>query len=170
MLARLEVAELLDLDNIRKTIVKGLKEYLNIPVIRGNQTGEAPSYPYLSYNITTLLSTKNGSWGKYDDGEDRKPCTQTWSISVQSDNASKAMELVIKAKEWLDHIGTVYLNDNGVIVQSTTNINDRSNLLTIEYEYRYGFDCILWFLSGTNDVTEQTGTIETAEIKHEEIK
>ena len=91
---------LIDLDAIRTTIVKGLKEYLKIPVIRSNQTGEPPAYPYLSYTITNLLNENKGTWGEYEDGKNRKPATQTWSITVQSDNAGEAMELAIKAHDW----------------------------------------------------------------------
>ena len=49
-------------DKLRETVVKGLKDYLNVPVIRGNQNAEPPDYPYVSYNITTLESANNGTW------------------------------------------------------------------------------------------------------------
>lgn len=156
---------MINLDAIRTTIVKGLKEYLKIPVIRSNQTGEPPSYPYLSYTITNLLHENKGTWGQYGDGKDRKPVTQTWSITVQSDNASEAMRLVTKAYDWFDHVGIVYLNDNGIIVESLSDISNRDNMITIEYEYRHGFDVVFWFLSETESTTQSTGYIETAEFE-----
>jgi len=156
---------LIDLNGIRETVVKGLKNYLSIPVVRSNQTGKPPRYPYLSYTITSLLSENNGTWGKYEDGKDRKPALQTWSITVQSDDSAEAMELAIKARDWLEHTGTVYLNDNHVIVQSLSGISNRDNLLTIEYEYRNGFDVVFWFLSETDGTEETAEYIETAEIK-----
>lgn len=159
---------MIDLDFIRSVVVKGLKSYLGIPVIRSNQTGEPPPYPYLSYTITNLLSENNGTWGEYDDGWDRKPVTQTWSITVQSDQASEAMEFAVKAHDWLDRIGTVQLNDSHVIVQSLTGITNRDNMITIEYEYRNGFDMVLWLLSEAESTINQTGTIETAEINYVE--
>ena len=102
-------------------------------------------------------------WGEYADGYNRKPFTQVWSITIQSDNSEQAMNLCIKARDWLDRVGKTYLNDNGVIVQSVGAINNRDNLITIEYEYRMGFDCTMWFLNVLDSSTEETGRIETVE-------
>ena len=156
---------MIDLQGTGSVIVKGLKDYLSIPVIRSNQTGEPPPYPYMSYTITSLAADNNGTWGKYEDEKDRKPMTQTWSITVQSDNAMEAMELTLKARDWLDHVGTLYLNDNQIIVQSVTSVSNRDNMITIEYEYRNGFDVVFWFLNETDDVTMETGYIETVELE-----
>lgn len=159
---------MIDLQAIRTTVVKGLKEYLGIPVIRSNQTGEPPPYPYVSYTIITPMSQNKGTWGKYTDGKERKPTTQTWSVTIQSNDNAEAVELAIKAHEWFDHIGTVYFDDNSIVVQSVGNISNRDNMITIEYEYRNGFDVVLWLLSEIDDTTAATGTIETAVIQHEE--
>lgn len=149
-----------DINAQRKAIVKGLSDYLGITFVRSNQTGDIPAYPYGSYTITTLSSANRGSWGVYEDGTERKPITQTWSITIQSDNASEVMELTLKAYEWLDRIGTTYLNDSNVIVQSLTNISNRDNMLTIEYEYRQGFDVVLYIMSEIDNTVITTETIE----------
>ncbi len=135
-----------NLDAVRETVIKGLENYLNVQVIRSNQTGEIPKYPYLSYTITTPMSADNGTWGEYGDGKARKPFTQTWSITAQSDNYGESLNLAVKAREWLDRAGRTYLNDNGVIVQSVGGIANRDNLITLEYEYRQGFDAVLWLM------------------------
>jgi hypothetical protein len=158
------VIALLDIAAIRKTVVTGLKDYLGIPVIRSNQTGEPPKYPYLSYGIITLASANNGTWGEYEDGIDRKPVTQTWSITVQSNDVSEAMEYTLKAREWFEHVGRLYLNDNDIIVQTVGNIGNRDNMLTIEYEYRNGFDVVLWFLSEVKNPSAETGYIESVQL------
>ncbi len=160
---------MIDLDAIRTVLVKGLKEYLKIPVIRSNQTGNPPPYPYLSYTITNLASENRGTWGEYEDGKDRKPITQTWSLTVQSDNANEAMQLTMKAHEWLDRAGTVYLYDNHVIVQSVGNISNRDNLITIEHEYRNGFDFVLWLLSESGEEKVGSSTIENVELQSSNI-
>ena len=80
-------------DKLRETVVTGLKDYLGVPVIRGNQNAEPPDYPYVSYNITTFESANNGTWGEYKDGIDRIPVTQNWSISVQSDKYDEIITL-----------------------------------------------------------------------------
>ena len=153
-----------DVDNFRSVFVKGLKEYLKIQIIRSNQTGEPPKYPYGSYTITTLASENKGTWGRYEDGKERKPITLNLSFTIQSNNASEVMRLTLKAHEWFDRVGTVYLNDNNVIVQSVGNISNRDNFLTIEYECRQGFDVTCWFLNEITDTAEETGYIEFVNI------
>ena len=88
-----------DLDAVRETVIKGLENYLNVQVIRSNQTGPIPKYPYLSYTITAPMSADNGTWGEYGDGKARKPFTQTWSITAQSDNYGESLNLAVKARE-----------------------------------------------------------------------
>ena len=119
-------------DKLRETVVTGLKDYLGVPVIRGNQNAEPPDYPYVSYNITTFESANNGTWGEYKDGIDRIPVTQNWSISVQSDKYDEIITLANKARGFLCHTGICYLNDNGVIIQRVGEITKRDNLISIE--------------------------------------
>ena len=147
-----------DYENIRTVIVKGLKKYLNCPVIRSNQSAEPPPYPYVSYTITTLMSANNGTYGEYEDGIDRKSFTQTWSISALSNDNTESVMLAVKAREWLDRVGAVYLRDNNVIVQSIGSITNRDNILTVDYEYKNGFDVVFWLFD------EVTGTTESEEI------
>ena len=158
---------MIDYENMRKIIVKGLKDYLKCPVIRQNQNAEPPSYPYVSYTITTLASENNGTYGVYSDGYDRKPITQIWSISAQSDKSGEDVDLIVKAREWFEHLGSQYLNDNDVIVQSTTSITNRDNILTMEYEYKHGFDVVFWLFDTVESKTKTTDTIESFEIKQE---
>lgn len=151
---------MVELRNQEIIVVDGLQKYLNCLVIRANQTAPVPDYPYISYTVITPMGSNNGTWGKYEDGKDRKPYTQTWSFTVQSDDHIESVDLAIKARDWLDHVGTVYLNDNHVIVQQVGNITNRDNLLTIEYEYRNGFDVEFWLFSEVDDTTDQIGTID----------
>lgn len=150
-----------------KVIVKGLSEYLGIPIIRFNQTGEPPAYPYGLFSIITPMSTNKGTYGKYEDDVDRKSFTQTWSITIQSDDNFESITLTNKAHDWFEHVGRIYLNDNKIIVQSVENVTNRDNLLTIEYEYRNGFDVVFLL---TNEVANpDTETIETVVLGNGEI-
>lgn len=153
---------MIDFDKMRKTVVTGLSEYLGCQVVRSNQNAKAPRYPYISYTITTLMSENKGTYGKYEDGKDRKPFTQTWSVTILSGDNSECISLANKAHEWLDHVGKTYLSDNGVIVQSVGSITNRDNFLTVEYEYRNGFDVVFWVMNETEETKE---FIETAEVK-----
>lgn len=155
---------MIDVERTRKAVASGLSKYLSCVVIRGNQTAEMPKYPYGSYNITLLANENKGTYGEWEDGVKRKPFIMTLSLTFHSNNYSEAVNLANKAHEWLDCVGTVYLNDNNVIVQSLGNIADRSNLLTTEYEYTYGFDCFLWLYDEVSTTSELEGQIETVDI------
>lgn len=135
---------MIDFENLRTTVVKGLRRYLGCSVIRSNQSAEAPPYPYASYTVTTLMTQNNGTYGEYADGSARKPVNCIWSITIQSDDNIESVTLANKAREWFDYVGNTYLSDNDVIVQSVGAVTNRDNLLTAEYEYRNGFDVTFW--------------------------
>ena len=135
---------MIDYEKMRVTVVKGLRAYLDCPVIRSNQTAELPPYPYISYTVTTLMSANRGTYGEWDDGIARKQVTTTWSITALSDDNAESVALAMKAREWLELGGQTYMNDNKVIVQSVGAITNRDNILTYGYEYRNGFDCVFW--------------------------
>lgn len=159
-----------DFDTAREIIASGLSTYLNCPVIRSAQNAKPPPYPYVSYSITTLMSENKGTYGVYPDGTDRKPFTQVWSITVLSSDNSECMKLACKSRDWLDHAGTVFLNDNKVVCQSVGSITNRDNFLTADYEYRNGFDVKFWFMNEIINPKETNGIIETVAVTQEEYK
>lgn len=124
-----------------------------------------PDFPFLGYNITTLSTENKGTYGQYDDGTLRKPVKQIFSFTAQSDDYTEAVELANKAHDYLDYIGTQFLNDNDVIVESVGNVTDRSNLLTSDYIYSYGFDCFFWLFDEIKSDLPKFGEIEDYEIK-----
>lgn len=148
-------------ENLITTVVKGLKKYLDVPVIKGNQNAEPPKYPYVTYNIVTPTGNNRGTYGEYDNGVAIKPVTLTCSITIQSDNSMESLMLANKAHDWLDFVGTTYLNDNDVIVQSVGTVSNRDNVLTVEYEYKNGFDC---FFTCDDIVETEEETIERIDI------
>ena len=148
-------------DNICTTVVKGLRELLKCPVIRRNQNAPMPDYPYVGYTITTPMTANKGTYQEHDDGVARKAVKQIWSITAFSDKFDEALSLANMAHAWLDYAGTTALNDKGVIVEAVGNIADRSNLITVDYQHSYGFDCTFW----TYDEIEMpdVGVIEAVE-------
>ena len=60
------------------------------------------------------------------------------------------------------------MKDNGVIVQSVTNITNRDNILTVEYEYKNGFDVVFYLFDETENNIEQSGVIEEAKLTYKE--
>lgn len=156
---------MIDYENMREVVKNGLETYLKCDVIHSNQDKPPPAYPYISYNITTLISANNGTYGEYEDGARRKPATQTWSITALSDDNAESVTLAVKAREWLDCFGTTYLSDNGVIVQSVGGITNRDNFLTAGYEYRNGFDAVFALFDTVENVANEDGYIETSIVK-----
>ena len=135
---------MVDIERLRLIVARGLKDYLKCPVIKSNQNADPPDYPYVSYTITTVASENRGTYQEHSDGIARKSVNTTMSITVQSNDHVESVTLAQKAHDWIDYAGTVYLNDNDVIVQSVTSVTNRDNVLTSEFEYRNGFDCIFW--------------------------
>ena len=159
---------MIDYEHIRKVVASGLKKYLNCPVIRSNQNKEPPAYPFISYTITTLAGENKGTYGECADGTQFKTVPQIWSITSNSNDNSESVMLISKAREWLDNIGTVYLNDNGVVCQSVGSITNRDNILTVEYEYRNGFDVVFAIADVISGDKIDNGEIETFELGVEE--
>lgn len=149
---------MIDYEKLYKTVAKGLKDYLGCPVIKQNQNKKRPDYPFLSYTIITPMSENKGTYSQYQDGTERKSYTQTWSISSFSDDSEESLILACKAREWLDNVGTLYMNDNDVIVQSVGSVTNRDTFLTTDYEYRNGFDVVFWLY---DTVVKDVPTIET---------
>lgn len=137
---------MINTDNIRSTIPKNLRMYLGCPIIQSEQNAKKPAFPFGRYKITTLATANNGTYGEYEDNIARKPVKQIWSLTFESDNYEEAVNLANKAHSWLDYVGTTLLNDNDVIVESVGAVGDRSNLLTVDYEYMQGFDMTLWVM------------------------
>ena len=147
---------------MRKTVLKGLMDYIGVPVIRGNQTAPAPPYPYGSYNITTLASKNSGTWQQHSDGIDRLMVRSVWSFSFLSADWDESVSLAIKAREWFDRTGHAWLADRGITVQSTTEITNRDNILTVEYERKNGFDVVFYVFHEVESPTGTNGYIESA--------
>lgn len=161
----MEVIALIEFEELRKNVVSGLSKHLGCTVIRGNQTSEIPRFPFLSYNITTYRTKNGGTYGIYDDGKQRIPTKQIWSLTVNSDNYNECANLVNKAYDWLENVGTTFLKDKKIIVESLTNITDRSNILTYEYIYIQGFD-ITFYLLNEVETDQNAEYIDEVDIKN----
>lgn len=125
---------------IESAIIKGLQDYLKYPVILANQHSPAPSYPYVSFTVTSLKAANNGTYASHHDGVFYKHYRQRWSFTAQSDDDDQCSEIALKAYNWFSQIAITYLSDNEIYIERLEDINNRDNLITIQYEYRRGFD------------------------------
>ena len=155
------------------TIVDGLKAYLSTEekpceLVRANQTGPIPAYPYGAYTVTTPAQYRGGTFSIAEDGTRYKSVLQIWSFTFQSDDYDECMNIALRAYDWFQLAGLTYLNDHDITVRGVGNINNRDNLITIEYEHRNGFD-VTFGLLHTIGVTEEElgGYIEKTNLKEE---
>ena len=151
-------------------IVDSLQSWLtskgyNCPVIMANQAIPAPPYPYLSYTVTSPVVSDTAHYSVATDGTRFKSLEQIWSFTVQSDDDTEAMNIALLAYDWFALTGNTYLSDNDIIALRVGNVTNRDNLLTIEYEYRRGFDVNFSLLHTLEKADcETAGYIEDADI------
>lgn len=158
---------MLDLKSIRASLFSGLSEYLGIKIIRSDQTAHAPAYPYGTGKATTPAAANNGTYEQHEDGTSRLMVRSIWSLSFLSKDYDESVMLATKAREWVTHTGHVWLSERGIVVQSVTDIANRDNILTVDYESKHGFDVVLYVYDEARNPSEVTGTIESAEPAHE---
>lgn len=147
---------------INTIITEGLKRECGCEIIKSNTTARMPPYPYLSF---TILTTENRKGTYSGQGTRTIPVKQTWSFTVQGDQDDETLETAMKARDWMEEAGRLHLNDRGIVVQSLGAVTSRDNLISIEYEYRKGFDMVL-SLVNTVELPE-TETIEQINIEKE---
>ena len=158
---------MIDLKDKRTVIASGLSEYIGVKVIRGNQTATAPRYPFASYNVTTVADANNGTYQQHADGIDRLMVRSIWSFTFLAADWDTSIMLATKAREWFLHTGRVWLSDHGIVVQSATEIANRDNILTVEYERKNGFDVVFYVYDEAENPSASTGYIEGVDIAHE---
>ena len=154
---------MIDYRTMKESVARGLNAYLGIPVIMGSQTAPAPDYPYATYNVTTIAGENRGTWQSHDDGIDRLMVKSIWSLSFLSDDWDESVNHAIQAREWFEHTGRSYLAERGITVQSTTDITNRDNILTEDYERKNGFDVVFYVFDEAANLADTNGTIESVE-------
>lgn len=160
---------MLDLKSIRAALFSGLSDYLGITMIRSDQTATAPAYPYGTGKATTPAAANNGTWQQHEDGIDRLMVRSIWSLSFLSDDYDESVMLATRAREWITHTGRAWLSERGITVQSATDIANRDNILTVDYESKHGFDVVFYVYEEAENPSATAGTIESVNIAHEMI-
>lgn len=155
---------MIDYEKYRPAVAKGVSDYVGVPVIRSDQNAPVEAKDYLTYTITTIAGKNNGTWQQHADGVDRLMVTSVWSITSISGDWATSVNNAVKAREWITHVGRAALSAAGITVQSATDINNRDNVLTVEYERKNGFDVVFYVYDA---VENPTGIIESADLIRE---
>lgn len=158
---------MIDQQNLNKIIVDGMKKVAGYEVVKSNLTSHIPPYPYISFTILNSDTKK----GTYSDNDSKYiPIIQIWSITVQGDKDNEVLEISYSLKDWLEETGRHYLKENGIIVQNVGAITPRDTFLTVEYEYRKGFDVTFCLTNIIDKAKEEVETIESYEFNIEKEK
>lgn len=129
---------MIDYEKLREITCKGIKDLLGISIVKSNQNKSAPDYPYISYTFTTLKGTKGGTYSILEDGSRVKQVPVAISYTVHSDDDANCVLLAMKLHDWF--LSDVFLSDNGISVRDVTAVVPRDDMISIEYEYKKGFD------------------------------
>lgn len=155
---------MIDQRKVNLCITEGLKQATGCEVVKANLAGApVPEYPYISFTILNT-ETRKGTYSVMNNRERLIPLVQTWSFTVQGDDDDETLEAAMKARDWLEEAGRIALGDQGIVVQRAGQIQNRDTLLTVDYEYRKGFDAVL---SIRNIVETDQEIIEHVNFKEE---
>lgn len=138
---------MIDIDKVRQVIVSNLKKTLGIPVVRSYTTSPLPKLPFCGYTIQTLLENSAGTWQRLNSGIERIPAHQTWSITLNAEKYITCSALTLLAHDFFSKSGILTLKENEIVVEKVGKITPRDTLLTVDYEYRQGFDVQLGFMN-----------------------
>lgn len=164
------------------TLFSNLKNYLaqsNLTlhdIIRAEQGGKKPNYPYAVYKITSQ-NVGNYLIRKPKDNPDPTKYSETYfrkqHINISFSLLNKEFENLYKIAhacyDYLDVVSKDFQKENKIRIEILNNIDDRTIYLEPEYEYRVGFDFrihLIGKLEFTLDAVDIEETIK--EIQYEE--
>ncbi|MCZ8518883.1 phage neck terminator protein [Paenibacillus caseinilyticus] len=156
---------MISFESIRSAIVRGLAAYLGNKVIEMNSSGQAPAYPFMTYDFLEddspgglpIIQSQNGAVTLTETVE------FTMSFHSYSESTLEGKVLALKARDWFlgeGHLELKYKVD--VIVAEIGKVENRDVLVGEEWERRHGFEVTF---RTTNRVQYTVETIETANIK-----
>ena len=132
------------LSEYNRLLCDGIQEKFGCAVVKSNITEHVPEYPYISFTMTGIRTQQR----TYADAEmPYVPAEITYSWTVQSNDDDEALELAHGLHDWFEMTGRMYLKDNGMVFTDVGGIVERDNMITLQYEYRKGFDCILHLMN-----------------------
>jgi hypothetical protein len=154
--------------NLTNDLVRGIYDYMGIPVILNPQGTNRPEYPYIGYTvISTGTEESQGNLDNEYVGPDIKaslttPMRHTISFTAYSNKESEAYSTAKSLVDWFRHIGYDYTLEKEIVIVDVFPLENRDQLEVDEFERRYGFDVVF---RTTDKVDRFDTTIETYTIK-----
>ncbi|AFC32138.1 hypothetical protein PM3016_5438 [Paenibacillus mucilaginosus 3016] len=134
---------MLDLRAIRSMIVAGLYAKLQQPVIRADDEGDVPPYPYVVYSLTSPYIDIFGKDIEQVVGENLervRTVELVASFTVYSEDIDEAEELCMRILDHFNREDREVLAEQGLVVVRISDVQNRSVALVEHYERRYGAD------------------------------
>lgn len=132
--------------DIRNKLVSGLHNFMDMLVVQQSSIGEQPAYPFITYTVTSPY-LQLGQPERYTEEIDGSIATksiehyeQVYSFTVASKDEDEAMNKCLQAIQYFKFYGAQDLADQNIVVVKISSISARDNMITIDYERRYGFD------------------------------
>ena len=133
---------MLQLNEIRTPIIKGLKAHTGNLVIMADQSTKPPPYPYYTIKFTTVGETvgQASETSVGDQVTSAQVLELDMSVTAFSDKLDESFENAFKALDWFKGVGSYVLGDEDIVVVRTQPISNRDTFINIDYERRHGFD------------------------------
>lgn len=135
-----------------KSIICELSSYTGVQVIRVNQNGDIPEFPYATYNITSAYTKGTGreDISYHDTGDDlvQKRSNEvifTLSVNAYADTEETAIESANAIRKWFLFYANEFMREINAVVVDVGGLENRSAFLVDAYEYKRGFDVRLRF-------------------------
>lgn len=130
-------------DDIRLLIAKGLAAHIGVKVINLNSGGDMPKGPFLTYDFPSLLDGSRGFPVLTQLG-DKQISTETVNFTVSflsyAPSLSESMKNAMLARDWFKGNGRLPLKNLNVILVELGAVQNRDVKIGNEWERRQGFD------------------------------
>lgn len=145
--------------DIRDKLVTGLHNFTKLLVVQQSSTGKQPAYPFITYSVNNpyLQLGQPEHYTEETDGStierNKEHYEQVYSFTVASKDEDEAMDMCLLAIQYFKFYGVQELKDHNIAVVKVSNLSARDNMITINYERRYGFDVRIRVASEETKVT-----------------
>lgn len=153
---------MIKLKEIQAALNRGLKSTTKVIAITANQNGERPKYPFIETNFING-GRPIGHLAQYMQKGRRvyeQDFEMTASVHCYSDNMEQAEDLAYAAYQHFLITGVRDLQEQHITIVSVNLIENRTSVLTVGYEYHYGFDVLLRVRSQTITEPELIDAVE----------
>lgn len=129
---------MIDYKLIMSSIIKIIKADTGKPVVPQNNTNDMPAYPFCTYTITSPYLSVSSS---YEDETLNETVEMVISLTWCAKDLFEAATYTQRTAAGLKHQkNRQILTENGITIVKCLNFGNRDTFLSIDTEFRNGFD------------------------------